>query len=445
MTVVVPTSDDFDLLTKKVADTNNRLAGVETDLNADDERLTRLEGLSVKERPWEQVPVSGGFNDAAVQDAMASVLASKSGTVVQKTLVLPPGNYHLTRPLIDSAADNKEQLQGLRIVGQGKRVTNIYWDNSPISTGSLTDPMKNNFITAVRRLRFFNMSGFSAYSSNLQNNFAYLLSDSDGYNQAWNISDAEFSGNWNRVFGLDGGATANLNSEFHLDGIFTATNSVFQDAFFRSGGISGTYNQQNQFMNYWITNCGLTLSKGTVFRFDRGGSIRVQNGSYSAANATSGPITWFYMPIGNYNNRAATQLSVRDVKFEPKAANHKVIDCAWGSGTVTFEDCNDGGSIQNAAGMEYNLHRYAGQNPWGFGGTAPVVRYRSCFLAGYHLYEGPEMARGNIVYDGSYFFRGVNGTKANAVQGTSTVLRWSGGAPKYRFQDCDNVDNQSNI
>lgn len=437
--VSVPTYDEFTAIAETVTELNADLTTAEADIAG----LKSRPPISVKERPWEEVVVSGGYNDAAVQASMDTVMAAKAGTVIQKTLVLPPGDFHLTKPLLTSDSSNKEMLQGLRIVGQGKRVTNLYWDNAATSA---SDPMQNNFIQAVRRLRFFNMSGFSAYSSNLNNNFAYLYSDTaGGYNQAWNISDAEFSGSWNRVFGLDGGSTANLNSEFHLDGIFTATNSVFQDAFFRSGGISGTYNQQNQFMNYWITNSGLTLSKGTVFRFDRGGSIRVQNGSYSAASPTSGPITWFYMPVGDYNNRAATQLSVRDVKFEPKAANHKVIDCAWGSGTVTFEDCNDGGSIQNAAGIEYNLHRYVGQNPWGFGGTAPVVRYRSCFLAGYHLYEGADMARGNIVYDGSYFFRGVNGDRANAVQGTSTVLRWTKGTPKYRFQDCDNIDNLTNI
>lgn len=434
----VPSYDDFTALEQTVTNIDTDLTSVEADVMA----LKNTPPISVKERPWEEVVISGGFNDAAVQASMNTVLSAKSGSTIQKTLVFPPGDFHLTAPLLTSGMDNKTQLLGLRITGQGKRVTNLYWDSK---TTSSTDPTQGNFIQAIRGLRFFNMSGFSAYSSNLNNNFAYLFSDTDGYNQAWNISDAEFQGSWNRVFGLDGGSNANLNSEFHMDGIFTATNSVFQDAFFRSGGISGTYNQQNQFMNYWFTNCGLTLSKGTVFRFDRGGSIRVQNGSYSAANATSGPITWFYMPVGDYNNRAATQLSVRDVKFEPKAANHKVIDCAWGSGTVTFEDCNDGGSIQNAAGMEYNLHRYVGQNPWGFGGTAPVVRYRSCFLAGYHLYEGADMARGNIVYDGSYFFRGVNGDKANAVQGTSTVLRWTKGTPKYRFQDCDNVDNLTNI
>ncbi len=259
------------------------------------------------------------------------------------------------------------------------------------------------------------------------------------YNEAWNISDMEFSGSWLRVFGLDGGATANLNSEFALDSVFTSTNSVFDDAFFRCGGISGTYNQQNQFLNYWVRNCSLTLSRGNVFRFDKGGSIHVQNGSWSAANSTSGAITWFYMPVPDSNNRSAAQLSVDSVRFEPKASNHQVIRNAWGTGSVEFSNCCDLSSLQNTSSPDYNLHQYTGANPWGFGGTMPSVRYVNHQGAGFHQYDGSVVKRGGFTYEGCYFYRGVNGDLANSVSGTDPVLRWSSGAPRYSFSHCDNV------
>jgi len=224
-----------------------------------------------------------------------------------------------------------------------------------------------------------------------------------------------------------------------LDSVYTSTNSVFDDAFFRCGGISGTFNQQNQFLNYWIRDCCLTLSKGNVFRFDKGGSIHVQNGSWSAANATSGAIKWFYMPVSNSNNRSAAQLSVDSVRFEPKAANQQVIVNAWGTGSVEFSNCCDLSSIQNASGIEFPLHQYTGQNPWGFGGTMPSVRYVNHQGAGYHQYDGAAGKRGGFTYDGCYFWRGVNGDMANAVSGTAPALRWSSGAPRYSFQRCDNV------
>lgn len=391
-------------------------------------RVAALESsTSAVNRPWEIV-VSGGHNDAAVSAAVSAVLSGKIGNAVQKKLVFPPGEFHLSQPVITDAASNTAQLEGLTIEGQGKRTTKIFWENAGAP-----------LINAIRRLRFFKVSGMTVSSTSLLNSFVYALSDTSGYNEAWRISDMEFSGSWLRVFGLDGGSTANLNSEFVLDSVFTSTNSVFDDAFFRCGGISGTFNQQNQFLNYWVRDCCLTLSKGNVFRFDKGGSIHVQNGSWSAANATSGAITWFYMPVSNSNNRSACQLSVDSVRFEPKAANHQVIKNSWGTGSVEFSNCCDLSSLQNTASPEYPLHQYTGQNPWGFGGTLPSVRYVNHQGAGYHQYDGAAVKRGGIVYEGSYFFRGVNGDLANAVAGASPVLRWSSGAPRYSFSHCDNI------
>jgi hypothetical protein len=393
-----------------------------------DARVAALESsTSAVNRPWE-VAVTGGHNDAAVAAAVATVLSGRIGNAVQKRLVFPPGEYHLTQPIITNPATNTEQLEGLTIEGQGKRTTKIYWDASGA-------PLLN----AIRRLRFFTISGMTVQSANAGNSFVYALSDTSGYNEAWRMRDLEFSGSWLRVFGLDGGSTANLNSEFVLEDVFTSSNSVFADAFFRCGGIQGPYNQQNQFLNYWIKNCCLTLASGTVFRFDKGGAIHVRDGSWSAASSTSGAITWFNMPVSNSNNRSACQLSVDGVRFEPKAANQKIITCAWGTGSVEFSNCCDLSSLQNTASYEYNLHQYTGQNPWGFGGTMPSVRYVNHQGAGYHQYDGAAVARGGITYQGCYFYRGVNGDMANATSGTSPALRWSSGAPRYAFQNCDNV------
>ncbi|NJQ00579.1 hypothetical protein [Streptomyces zingiberis] len=401
MPVYVPTADEFNALSARV---------------------------TAVERPWEIV-VTEGFNSDAVDAAMARALGDRRGTAAKYTVILPPGEYHLTRPLIPASTTG--QLDGLSIRGYGKRTTFVNWD---ASGGTL--------ISAIKLLRFFTISGMTVASTNAANSFAYLWSTTPGtYNEGWTVSDMEFQGPWVRVFGLDGDATANLNSEFIFDNVYTATNSVFSDAFFRSGGISGTYNAQNQFVNYWVRDCCLTLSSGTVFRFDRGGSIRVSRGSWSAASGSSGPITWFSMPLTNPNNRAATQLSVRGVRFEPKAANHLVIDCNWASGSVTFADCSDLASAQNDAARSWNLHRYSGADFWGIGGSMPTVRYRQHQGVGYHLYSGPAVTRGNITYDGCYFWRGTSGQATTATE----ALRWTSGAPRYRFTDCDNVPNATNI
>lgn len=410
--IEVPSKEDFDALSGKVDSI-----------------------VSVKERPWEIV-VSEGFNDAAVSNAMAEVTSGRNANAEQKILVFPPGDFHLTKPLFTQNQTNTTQIEGLSVKGQGKRLTKLFVDGNPAAT---TDNWKNNFISA-HGLRFFTMKDFTVVSGGDNNNFAYLWSLASGpYNQEWNVESVEFQGSWNRVFGIDGDATSNLNSEFVIHRTSTATNSRFKDAFMRLG-VSGPYNQQNQFLNYWITDSQFSLLSGTVFRLDRGGSLRVARGSWSAVNGTDGPINFFLMPNTNYNNRSATQLSVRDVRFEPKAANHKIIDCSWASGSITFEDCSDLGSLQNSAGMEYNLHRYVGGSPWGFG-VGPTVRYRNHQGAGFHQYEGPVQTRGSFVYDGCYFFRGTSGQKVSVPNSPGSVLRWTSAAPRYRFQDCDNADN----
>lgn len=426
-TVEIPTPAAL----QSVADSVTALEGSVKALSVAQDALAKRPPVTTNPRPWERVVVAEGFNDAALSAGVDEVLKSAVGGAVQKSIVLPPGAFHLTKPLLTSDASNTAQLSGLSIQGQGIRSTSLYWDNPGADAPS--DPTANNLITAVRRLRFADIGGFSVYSNGAKNRFAYLVGDTTGYNQAWNVHDIEFSGPWDRVFGIDGGATANLNSEMVLRRLFTATNSTFRDAFFRVGGISGTFNQQNQFLNYWVEDCCVTLTSGTVFKLDKGGSLRVVRGSWSAASK-DGAITWFSMPNGNSNNRAADQLSVRDVKFEPKSANHVVIDCRWGTGTVTFEDCNDHGSVQNAASYTYNLHRYTGQNWWGQG-NGPIVRYQSCALTGYHSYNGPAQTRGGFVYDGSYFYRGDGGQLTTV----SDVLRSTSGAARSTFRNCDNI------
>ena len=394
----------------------------------------RVAALEAKpDRPWEVVVA--GYDDAAVQAAVAEVLSGRIGNAVQRKLIFPPGVYNLTQPVIDSLDTNHEMIEGLVIEGMGFRSTRINW------VPSTPGPM----IRAVRRLRFFRMEGFTITSSNAGNEFAYLVSDtSGGYNQAWTFRHVEWQGSWLRVIGLDGGSTANLNSEFLLDRCSTASNSVFADAFFRSGGISGTFNQQNQFLNYTVRDCFFTVKSGAVFRFDKGGSITVQGGSWSCANGTDGPVTWFLMPNSNANNRSACQLHVDRVRFEPKANDHLIIDCHWGTGSVEFSNCCDLSSLQGdpAVVNQYALHRYTAQAPWGsgVGGTLPSVRYVNHQGVGHHEVAGAAypVGRGGLLYDGSYFYRGTGGQTATAAD----ALTWTGGTPRYEFIRCDNVADQ---
>lgn len=400
-----------------------------------DDRVEILEasgggGGGQLERPWEVVVA--GTSDADVQAAIAEVLASVSGTVFRKTLIFPPGDYHLTTPLLTSLSTNPTMLLGLSIQGAGKRATRIYWDNAGVAP----------FMTLYRRLRYFTMSGMTVTSSNANNEFIYSWSDTDfpgNYNQAWRFFDMEFTGSWKRVFGLDGDANANLNSEMKFSSIFTSIDCVFSDGFFVSGvGLQGTFNAQNQFLNYWWSDCTLNIKSGTMFKLNKGGSLTLENSSCSAVDPSNGPVTYFHMPNQGSNNPVVNRLSCRHVYFEPKRSDHKIIDCSWAGGTVSFESCCDEGPLQddpNQAG--YVLHRYVGANIWSFGAVGPSVRYVNHVGAGCIQYEGPTQGRGGIVIEGGNWYRGPTGQPVNAtqLQGTDPVLKWLTGAPRYAFRN----------
>jgi hypothetical protein len=428
----------------EVVDGHGVLLGTAVDeINDLDDRVTVLEGAAspaptgVAPKTWEVVV--NGYTDAAVQAAITTALSGRIGNVVQRKVIFPPGVYNLTQPIIDSDTANHTMIEGLTLEGMGFRSTRINWN--PATPGPV--------IRAIRRLRFFRMEGFTVSSSNAANEFVYAVSDtSGGYNQAWTFRHMEWQGSWLRVVGLDGDATANLNSEMLFDRCSTASDSVFADAFFRSGGISGTFNQQNQFLNYTVRDCFFTVKSGTMFRFDKGGSITVQGGSWSAASSASGPITWFLMPNDGANNRSACQLHVDRVRFEPKASNHLIIDCGWGTGSVEFSNCCDLSSLQQpdpTTVNTYSLHRYTARIPWGsgVGGTLPSVRYVNHQGVGHHAVVGvtSPVGRGGIVYEGCYFWRGTGGQKAPAADGTAgAALTWTGTQPRYEFIHCDNVD-----
>jgi hypothetical protein len=354
---------------------------------------------------------------------------------------------HLNDALMTPGTGNSTSgIQGLKIRGSGKEVTKIKFDPSTVQT---TNPMVGNLFSANSRVRYLHLSDMSFQSMN-DGACCFYFYDStattpgNAMNQSCVFERLNFSGNWKRVFGFDGDANANLNSEMTFRNISGGT-ATYSDAFFRVGGISGTFNQQNQFLNYWFYDSHFILNGGTLFKFDKGGSANFINGSWSAA-AGAPASTFISMPgTGNYNNMSATQFRFTNIRFEPKASNHLVIDCALNSGSVVFESCSDLGSLQNTLSPNYMLHKYTGGTPWGGITTMPTVRYVNCHLTGYHSYQGPAATvnRGKFIYEGCYFYRGNNGEMAIATQdqGATAALRWTAGAPRYIFLDCWNIND----
>ncbi|GAB2960933.1 hypothetical protein GCM10027280_57200 [Micromonospora polyrhachis] len=381
----------------------------------------------------------------AIRAAVAAAVSSRSGVHAQREIYFPPGQYLVTKKdtlMWSPTAGKSDQIFGLRFRGGGPRVTNI---NFASSFAANADPRENNLITAAMRLRYVYFNDMSFSSTNPNNRFAYYYSrDGDdtaykypeygyGQNQYFVYQNVEWRGQWDRVIGIDGDQQANNNSEHHFMLCSTDTASEYTDSFLRCGGISGTNDQQNQFLNFFVLSCNFALRKGNFFRFDRGGSINVYGGSWSMvgnSDGTQNTCKYFYMPLANGNTTAA-RLNVNGVRFEPRATDkHRIIDCNWNNGSVTFTSCSDVGAVQGGNGKPYSFHEYKATS-----NRLPIVRYQDCVLAGRHLVSanGTSLTNGKMIYEGC---RTYHNTKA--VGGTSDAdafLQYAGTPARYAFRD----------
>ncbi|GAA3534709.1 hypothetical protein GCM10022419_012730 [Nonomuraea rosea] len=375
----------------------------------------------------------------AIKAAVTAALSGRSNGVVRKEVFFPPGNYKITKKdtlMWSPTTGNADQVFGLRFRGSGPRVTNISFATNFTANA---DPRENNLITAAVRLRYAYFEDMSFQSNNANNRFAYYWSVDtidansqypgygNGQNQYFVYKNVEWKGPWDRVIGIDGDHEANNNSEHHFILCSTDTVSVYTDAFLHCGISSpSSRNQQNQFLNFFMLSCNFALAGGDFFRFDRGGSINVIGGSWSMVG--SNPARYFYMPLAN-GELSATRLNVTGVRFEPKSANHKIIDCNWSNGNVTFTSCSDMAAVQIPGAAAYNLHRYGTPS-----NRLPTVRYQDCVLAGHHLVDGAgtSLTNGKMIYEGCRFYH--TNTAVSAASGTA-FLRYTSAPARYAFRD----------
>lgn len=429
MPTSVPTADEFQALSDRV------------DEIAETPAPTPSEPIFIQE--WPHTAFQKEANEAALRAAVNDMLNTRSGANATKYVQMKPGNTRVTSPdLIGSPTNGtSDPTFGLKIKGMGARVTTLTF--APSGTVS-TDPRKNNLFTLANRVRDFKMEDLMVQSGNAAANFMWAWSvqstnaDSiypeygKGQNQRFMFNNVEWAGHWNRGIGIDGDVNTNNNSEWTFDFCNMNTTTRFTEAFLQSGGISGVFPQQTQYLNYFINECNFTLLAGTVFRFIKGGNIHVSNGSWSAAN-NANAITWF--DLQGSGSDSASMLTIKGTRFEPKAANQLIIDNKIGSGQVHFQDVIDVSSLQKPPGdavSNWNLHRYTARN-----GRFPIVTYENCVLAGAHLYTGGNNnAPGKAIYKRSKFFQWTANNQVATAAGTQDgFLQYTGGRPRHRFED----------
>ncbi|GGT58376.1 hypothetical protein [Streptomyces purpureus] len=296
--------------------------------------------------------------------------------VARHTVLLGPGPYLISRPWMVPRAG---RAQGLTIRGIAKRATEIVWSGE--------GPM----LTNQDRWMGVRWEHVSFRGTNPKG--AYLYSSSTGACQDWAWSSCEWRGSWAYGIGLDGPAASNTNSEMRFDGCHI--NGSYATAFLWSG-MTPAHSQQDQFLNFWFTNCKVEYDWGDFIRFDRGGFIRLDGGSYIIkGRRPDGQMSRFiHLPVAGHAD-SVQHLSVRDVRFELRNALSQVIFSRWNAGHITFDQCSDTAQGFRSHSPGLVAHEYD------VAAGAPQIRYVQCDLVGTHRVRSgaASTARGRIVYD----------------------------------------------
>lgn len=299
---------------------------------------------------------------AAHAAARAAIAVDLTGTSANRRgrvkILLPAGRYLITQGDALMAATSGNRTHGIVYEGAGRSVTEIVFQ--PASGGAQL--MRNNdvWLTVVMRgIRFISQTDGSRF----------LYSTSSGGAQDYLFEACEWTGLWAWGIGLDG---TNNNSEWEFRRC--QIGGRFSTAFLWSG--MSTNSEQDQFLNFDFYSCSaFLLSGGTWLRFDYGGAIRVWGGNLIADQGGK-----FFDLRNNVHAYGVQQLSVVGARVELRNDTSRVIDCAWGRGSVSFLNCDEEADVfyvpATAIGASYR--------PGALGG--PSVRYQGCTLHGRHEY-----------------------------------------------------------
>ncbi|MFD7920898.1 glycosyl hydrolase family 28-related protein [Streptomyces sp. NPDC059740] len=338
---------------------------------------------------------------------------------VGRTVVtVPAGTYLVRRPgaLLDADGSHLK-ANGLRFEGAGKRMTQIVFAPArPHDEDAAADTYLCRNNDAWANVSFERIAFRSATPG-----VSFFSSYSTGQAQDYRFSECEWTGEWGYGLALDG---SNTNSEMRWEAC--RVGGAYRRAFLYSGLSHRTTDvaAQDQFLNYWFTDMKVEYEWGDFLDFPYGGSITCRGGSYIVTGrrpggaGKDGPTsTFFRFPRGPHHD-SVQRFHAEDIRFEVRGPDTVVIDCAWDSGTVHFNDCDDTAHAFRDFAAGTRPHRYRA------GPRGPLVRYDSCQLSGHHEYRRQGGGPRTVRYDMCLF--------ANHSQHDFC----SAGGEAVRFVDC---------
>ncbi|WP_327706623.1 glycoside hydrolase family 55 protein [Streptomyces decoyicus] len=323
----------------------------------------------------------GAKGDGRTDDSRAfaraySYAAGRVWDHVGRTVIdIPAGTYLIRAPnALLNAQGGKLKANGLRFRGAGKRMTQLLFAPREAENSYLCRN-EDSWANVM-----FEQIGFAAATPGA----SFFYSYSTGQAQDYRFTECEWTGEWTYGVALDG---SNTNSEMRWDAC--RVGGAYRKAFLYSGlsqkSLSRT--QQDQFLNYWFNDMKVEYAWGNFLEFPYGGSITCRGGSYIVTGRRpedsddyGRTSTFFRFPRGPHHD-SVQRFHAEDIRFEVRDPDTVVIDCAWDSGTVHFNDCDDTANAFKSFAEESSPHRYR------IGAQGPLVRYDSCQLSGQHTYE----------------------------------------------------------
>lgn len=339
--------------------------------------------------------------DAAVQAGIKAWLADKTPAGMMRTdLVFDfTGTAKLLTPLL---RPDTGQLQGVRWRGGRKRGTILQWAS--------TEPM----LSARGQLRNFEFADLTFQSATPNAGGLYFLSSVAASNQDGKFDRCEWMGSWAYGVGLNGPATANLNSEICFDQPALSNDASFSNAWLWSGMTPG-HQQEDQAVNFSIRNSKLEGSHGCYLRFDYGGAITVDGFNSWLHTGQSNPDkdgnpqpagTMVVLGPGPHSDSVCTFQA--HARVELRSADSKLIDSSWGaSGHIAWNVLDDTANTFKVGNVESATYR-----------SSARVSYRDCALGGWHGVRGGNPAQ--MVYDNCHSKSG-NAFMATPLGGSGQV------------------------
>jgi len=305
--------------------------------------------------------------DAAVQAGIKAWLADKTAAGMMRTdLVF---DFTGTAKLLTSLLPpDTGQLQGVRWRGGRKRGTILQWAS--------TEPM----LAARGQLRNFEFADLTFQSATPNAGGLYFLSSVAASNQDGLFKRCEWMGSWAYGVGLNGPATANLNSEIAFDQPALSNDASFSNAWLWSGMTPG-HPQEDQAVNFSIRNSKLEGSHGTYLRFDYGGCVTIDgfNSWLHTGQSNDGVPAGTMVVLGPGPHADGVQMfHATGVRAELRSKDSRLIDCSWGAaGHVVWDGLSDTANAFKVGNGQTATYR----------GPARIA-YRDCELGGWHGVTG---------------------------------------------------------